>query len=85
MLDEIIIGVGGEICLNALQAFKEVSRINSDEAVDADIPDIGRRAIDPVANVAMFKNILAAGTFVKLFADLNTDQVPFKPSCLERF
>ncbi|EJT01445.1 hypothetical protein RCCGE510_29381 (plasmid) [Rhizobium sp. CCGE 510] len=83
VLDEIVVGIGRKIRLNALQTFKEVSGVNSNEPVDADIADIGRGAIESIANVAMFENILTARALIIFFTDLDADQVPFKSSCLE--
>ncbi len=34
VLDQVIVGIGGRVCLYALQAFKEVSGVDADKAID---------------------------------------------------
>jgi hypothetical protein len=78
MLDQIIVGVGGKVCLNPLQAFKNISGVDTDKAIDSDAPNVSCRSVEPVPDIAMLKNVLTAWTLIKFLADFDPDQVPFE-------
>ena len=57
-----------------LQAVEEVSGVDLNEPVDADIPNIGLVAVQAIADIAVFLNVLAARTLVEFLADLNRNK-----------
>ncbi|MFC4195054.1 hypothetical protein ACFQFS_14620 [Novosphingobium lubricantis] len=83
VFDQIDIGICGVILGDAFQAVKEIPRVDLDEAVDADIADVGGVPIVAVSNVTMFLDVLTTGAIVPLVADLNGDELPFLTRGLE--
>lgn len=83
MLDQIIVGIGGEVSLYALQTFKEVSGVDADKAIDADVPNVSCRSVESISDVAMLKNVLTARALIEFLADLNPNQLPFEASRFE--
>lgn len=75
-----------EVCIrlivlrNPLQTVKQRSRINTKEAVDADIAHVGLIASQLVLDPAVLFDVLPAGATVELFADFYPNQCPFLPS-----
>ena len=53
VLDQVIVGIGGRVCLYALQAFKEVSGVDADKAIDADVANVSCRSVEAISDVAM--------------------------------
>ncbi|MES2337254.1 MAG: hypothetical protein V4537_04065 [Pseudomonadota bacterium] len=64
MLDQIVVGIRGVILRDALQSVEQVSGADLDEAVDADIADVGAVPIVPVTDVAMLLDVLTAGAMI---------------------
>lgn len=74
MLDQIAVGVGGEVFGNTLEAVKEIPGVDLNEAVDADIPDVGLVAGQAIANVTVLLNFLTTWALIEFFADLYGDE-----------
>lgn len=83
VLDQVIVGIGGRVCLYALQAFKEVSGVDAHKAIDADVPNVSCRSVESISDVAMLKNVLTARALIEFLADLNPNQLPFEASRFE--
>lgn len=83
VLDQVIVRIGRRVCLYALQAFEEVSGVDADKAIDADVANVRRRSVEAVSDVAMLKNVLTARALIEFLADLNPNQLPFEASRLE--
>jgi len=74
MLDEVAIRVGREVFGDPLQAVKKVSGIDLNEAVDADVPNVGLIAVQTVVDIAVLLNVLTARSLVEFLADLNCNK-----------
>jgi hypothetical protein len=83
VLDQVTVGIRGEILRNPLQAVEEVPSVNSNEAVDANVSDVGRVTIEVVAYVAVLLDVLAAGTLIKFFTNFDSDKRPFSAGDIE--
>ncbi|WP_426434284.1 hypothetical protein [Bradyrhizobium genosp. P] len=74
MFDQVVVRIRGEVLCDPLQAVKEVSGVDLNEAVDTDVPDIGLVAVQAIADITVFLNILAARALVEFLADLNCNK-----------
>jgi hypothetical protein len=64
VLDQVAVRISGEVFGDPLQAVKEVSGVDLDESVDADIPNIGLVAVQAIADIAVLLNVLATRALV---------------------
>lgn len=83
MLDDVEVSVGIRVVGNAFQAVEQISRVNANEAIDANVANIRRLTCDTICYVAMLLDLLPARAVVPLFRDLNTSQVPLGAGQLE--
>lgn len=85
VLDDIGARIRRIVFRDASQAAEQISRINSDETVDTNIPDVGFVSGDAVLDVAMLLDLLAAWTIVQFLADLDGNKPPLGAGGIEYF
>lgn len=83
MIDQIFVCIGCVIYRNPPKSCEKVARLNSDEAIDTDVADVGGISIDLISDIAVLFDVLAAGTTIKLFTDLHPNEGPFGPRCVK--
>jgi len=85
ILNDIGVRIRGVVFRDASQAAEQIPRINSDETVDANIPDVGFVSGDAVLDVAMLFDLLAAWAIVDFLTYLNGNKAPLGAGNIESF